>query len=33
MKINIMITQGICRRPPLESLKLSFDYIKGVLCT
>jgi len=28
-----MVEQDTCRRPPLESLKLSFDYIKRTLCT
>lgn len=28
-----MVEQDTCRRPPLESLKLSYDYIKEKLCT
>jgi sugar phosphate isomerase/epimerase len=28
-----MVEQDACRRPPLESMKISYDYIKETLCT
>lgn len=28
-----MVEQDVCQRPPLESLKLSYEYIRDTLCT